>query len=332
MIDIIAEIGQAHDGSLGIAHSFIDALKGKEISAIKFQLHIAEAESSLEEPFRTNFSYEDKSRFDYWKRMEFSEEQWIGLKNHCEEVGVEFLASPFSNESVDILERLGIKRYKIGSGEATNFLLLDKIAKTGKPMILSSGLSSKQEVKKSIEFLVERDINVSVMQCTTSYPTLPENWGLNVIKELKSEFNVPIGFSDHSGDIYACLAATALGAELLEFHVTFDQQMFGPDSTSSIPIWKVSQLTEGIRQIESALLNPIDKNDTEGYKGLKNIFGKSLTLNKNLKIGDTIRFEDMESCKPGGLGISPENYRDVIGRVLITDKLKNDFLNEGDFR
>jgi len=146
---IIAEIAQAHDGSLGIAHSFIDALKGTGVDAIKFQTHIAEAESSIFEPFRINFSYEDKTRFDYWKRMEFSFEEWKGLKEHCEQNNLEFMSTPFSNMAVDLLEGLGIKRYKVSSGDLNNFLLLEKIARTKKPIILSTGMSSFTSVNQN---------------------------------------------------------------------------------------------------------------------------------------------------------------------------------------
>ena len=121
---IIAEIGQAHEGSLGIAHSYIDALSETGVNAIKWQMHIAEAESSSEEPFRVKFSYEDKRRIDYWKRMEFTLDQWRGIKEHCEDRGMEFICSPFSNAAVEALEQLGVSKYKIGSGEVNNFLLL----------------------------------------------------------------------------------------------------------------------------------------------------------------------------------------------------------------
>ncbi|CAN0044541.1 unnamed protein product, partial [Chrysoparadoxa australica] len=181
---IIAEIGQAHDGSLGIAHSYIDALAATGVDAIKWQTHIAEAESSDLEPFRVNFSYEDKTRFDYWKRMEFTIDQWAGLKRHCDEKGVEFISSPFSNKAVDLLEEIGVARYKIGSGEVNNLLLLEKIAQTGKPIILSSGMSSFSELSETIKFLKPFGNQLSILQCTTAYPTKPEDWGLNVISDL----------------------------------------------------------------------------------------------------------------------------------------------------
>ena len=126
-IFIIAEIAQAHDGSLGIAHSFIDALKDTGVDAVKFQTHMAEAESSDFEPFRVNFSYVDKTRFEYWKRVEFNFEEWKGLKEHCDQNNLEFMSTPFSNSAVDLLEKLSVKRYKIGSGDVGNFLLLEKL-------------------------------------------------------------------------------------------------------------------------------------------------------------------------------------------------------------
>ena len=149
---IIAEIAQAHHGSIKLAHDYIDAMAKTGVDAIKFQTHIAEAESSIHEPFRIKFSTQDKTRFDYWKRMEFTLAQWKELKNHCNEVGLEFLSSPFSNAAVDLLEEVGVSRYKIGSGEVTNLLLLEKIAKTTKPVILSSGMSSFKELDNAVTF------------------------------------------------------------------------------------------------------------------------------------------------------------------------------------
>lgn len=331
-ISLIAEIGQAHDGSLGIAHSYIDAVANTGVSAVKFQTHIAEAESSFEEPFRVNFSYEDKTRFDYWKRMEFTPEQWAGLKSHCDEVGIEFLSSPFSIAAVDLLETLGVKRYKIGSGEMTNKLMLDKIARTGKPVILSSGMSSFSELDDTIHFLRNRSREISLLQCTTSYPTKPEDWGLNVISELKRRYNIPIGFSDHSGDIYACIAATAVGAEILEFHVVFDQKMFGPDAKSSIEISQLPKLVSGIEQVEKAVSNKIDKSNNSRFEELKCIFEKSLSVNRDMQAGEIVGMDDLETKKPAGLGISSSKFQNVLGKKLVVDKVKNEFLTDKDLK
>ena len=326
----IAEIAQAHDGSLGILHSYIDALASTGVDAIKFQTHIAEAESSIYEPFRVNFSYEDKTRYDYWKRMGFSLEQWKEIKSHCDEVGVEFISSPFSNAAVDLLEEVGVSRYKIGSGEVNNLLLLEKIAKTKKPVILSSGMSSFTELSSSIEFLKQRDIDTSILQCTTAYPTKPQEWGLEVMEELKNKFNLTTGFSDHSGEIYACLAATAKGAEILEFHAVFDKRMFGPDSKASLEIDDISFMIKGVRQIYTSLQTKINKEDNSKFETLKGIFEKSLAINKDLPKGHIITFDDLEAKKPKGYGIDASKYQDIIGKKLQYDMKKWDFLTQGD--
>jgi len=327
---IIAEIAQAHDGSLGILHSYIDALKDTGVDAVKFQTHIAQAESSNLEPFRVKFSYEDATRYDYWKRMEFTPGQWEGIKQHCEDNGMEFISSAFSNAAVDLLENLGVKRYKIGSGEVTNLLILERIVQTAKPVILSSGMSNWTELDAAVEIFREKKIPYSILQCTTAYPTSPEHWGLNVLAELKNRYNVPVGFSDHSGDIYACLAAAALGAEILEFHVVFDKQMFGPDAKSSITPAEVKKLCTGVRQIRSALENPVLKNDNSGFATLKNIFEKSLAVNKDLPSDHILTFGDLEAKKPGNSGIPANLFSDITGKKLKNQKNAWDFLQSDD--
>jgi N,N'-diacetyllegionaminate synthase len=326
---LIAEIAQAHDGSLGILHSYIDALAATGVHAVKFQTHIAEAESSEHEPFRVNFSKVDKTRFDYWKRMGFSKAQWVEIKKHCEDLGLEFLSSPFSIEAVDLLEDIGMKRYKIASGEITNFLLLERIAQTKKEVILSSGMSSLTELEVACNFFRERSIKISVLQCTTMYPTPPERLGLNIIPLLKEKLQCPVGFSDHSGTIYACLAAKTMGAEILEFHAVFDKKMFGPDATSSLTINEIKDLVEGVKYIEKAL-NPVDKNDIAEFETVKKIFGKSLAIRNDLRAGHTLRFEDLESKKPAGYGIPASDYRSVIGKTLKKNLTKYSFLTNED--
>lgn len=327
-MDIIAEIGQAHEGSLGIAHSYIDALKDSGVNAVKFQTHIAHAESSEFETFRVPFSYEDKSRYDYWHRMEFTKEQWIGLKKHCEDVGLEFMSSPFSIEAVELLESIGVNRYKIGSGEVNNMLMLDVISKTEKPIILSSGMSSLHELECASNFLKNKKVkDISFLQCTTSYPTKPEQWGLNVISQLKEKYPTnKIGFSDHSGDIYACLAATSLGAEILEFHVIFDKQMFGPDSKSSLSIAQVKKLCTGVYQIVNSLNHSIDKTDNASFNNLKSIFEKSLALKSDVKKGEVITINHLEAKKPKGYGILASEYETVLGKKASKNLKKGEFL------
>jgi N-acetylneuraminate synthase len=327
---IIAEIAQAHDGSLGIAHSYIDTLAETGVDAVKFQTHIAHAESSEFEPFRVNFSYEDKTRYDYWKRMEFTPEQWIGLKKHCEDRGLEFISSPFSNAAVDLLESIGVKRYKVGSGEVNNLLLLDKIAKTGKPVILSSGMSSWDELDDTISFLKPYGNPVSILQCTTAYPTLPGQWSLDLIPELKQKYKLPIGYSDHSGKIHPCIAAAALGAEILEFHAVFDKKMFGPDAKASLTISEINQLVNAIRDLETDRNTKHPKELTAELFSLKNIFEKSLAVNKSLRAGDVITIDDLEAKKPKGFGIDANQFQKVVGRKIRNNLTAFSFLKQED--
>ena len=326
---VIAEIGQAHDGSLGILHSYIDALSKTGIDAVKFQTHIAEAESSKHEPFRINFSYEDKSRYDYWKRMSFNLQQWKNIKKHCDQVGLDFISSPFSQSAVDLLEKVNVSKYKIGSGEVNNFLMLEKIADTKKEIIISSGMSSMDELRKSVDFLTSKSVDFSILQCTSKYPTEPKDWGLNYIKILKENFNVPIGYSDHSGEIFSSLAAVALGAEIIEFHAVFDKKMFGPDSLSSLTIDEITFLVKGIRQISKSIRFPLNK-DLNIDNSLKLIFEKSLSLNKDLDKGMIIQFDDLEAKKPKGYGIAASEYESVVNKKLNKDLKKWDFLNYSD--
>lgn len=327
---IIAEIAQAHEGSLGIAHSYIDALAACGVDAVKFQTHIAEAESSTSESFRVKFSYEDETRFDYWKRMEFTLEQWKGLKKHCDEVGVEFISSPFSCAAVDLLEEVGVQRYKIGSGEMTNYLMLTKIAKTGKPIILSSGMSDYKELDDCITFLKPFGNKLSLLQCTTAYPTQPEQWGLKEIPKLKERYGIPIGYSDHSSDLTACIAATTLGAEILEFHAVFDKNMFGPDAKASLTLREISRLVKSVRKLVISLNQNSNKEDISSYSDLKVLFGKSLAVNKNLTKGHIITIEDLETKKPANMGIAAKDFSSVLGKTLKKSLLQWDFLKSED--
>lgn len=324
----IAEIGQAHDGSLGMLHAYIDAVAKTGVDAIKFQTHIADAESSIHEPFRVHFSTQDATRFDYWKRMEFTPEQWTEIGNHCKEVGLTFISSPFSNAAVDVLEGAEVEIYKIGSGEVSNFLLLKKVIDTGKPMIISSGMSSFDELDKTVSFLKRHNASFSILQCTTSYPTQPKDFGLNVIAELKQRYGVPVGFSDHSAQVATGIAAVALGAEILEFHVVFDKAQFGPDVSSSLTMEQTAELVRGLTAVSEALRSPVDKNNIARYAALKNIFEKSLAVNKTLSKGHILGFDDLEAKKPKGFGVNASKFEKVIGKKLSKDLQQWDFLTD----
>ena len=328
---VIAEIGQAHDGSLGMLYSMIKAIADVGVDAVKFQIHIADAESSINEPFRVNFSYVDNNRYEYWKRMQLTFDHWYKIKKYCESLNVEFLATPFSNAAVDVLEKLKVNRYKLGSGDISNYLILEKILKTKKEIILSTGLGLKSDLDKTVKFLEKNKALFSILQCTTSYPTSPSDVNLSAIKDFKKRYNCPVGLSDHSGKIYAGLGAVALGAVIVEAHMTFDKRMFGPDSTSSLTVDEFNQLVQGIRYLEEARINNNSKETDENFYLLKNMFGRSLSVNKDHILGDLISFENLEGKKPADAGIPVSDYKNIIGKRLKQTKKKWDYLYYSDF-
>ncbi len=313
---IIAEVAQAHDGSLGTAHAFIDAIAGAGADAVKFQTHIAAAESTPDEPWRVKFSPQDATRFDYWKRMEFTEDQWIGLRQHADESGLIFLSSPFSFQAVDLLTRVGVAAWKVPSGETANIPLLDQMTATGLPVILSTGMSPMDEIDTAVERIRSRGVEPAVLQCTTDYPCPPEKVGLNLIADFRKRYGCPVGLSDHSGTIYPGLAAVTLGIEILEVHVTFSREMFGPDVPASITTDELGRLVEGIRFIETIKAHPVNKeNMARDLKPLRDMFTKSVVAQKNLKAGTVLKTGDLTLKKPG-TGLPAARLPELIGRRL----------------
>lgn len=323
---IIGEIAQAHDGSLGMAHAYIDAIASTGVNAIKFQTHIAEAESSSQEPWRVKFSQQDSTRFDYWKRMEFTREQWIGLKDHVEEKGLIFLSSPFSVEAVDLLDKIGMEAWKIASGEVSNSIMLKRIMQTQKPILLSTGMSSLSEIDRVVGILTSEAHQFAVMQCSSIYPTPSDKIGLNLLNEYRSRYNCPVGLSDHSGTIFAGLAAAAIGVDILEVHVTLSREMFGPDVIASVTTAELRQLVEGVQFIEQARSSPIDKDFvSQEFESLRKIFTKSLFIAVDLSAGTRLKHEHLVSRKPG-TGIHPDCIDEFIGRKFVSDVRRGEML------
>ncbi len=329
---IIAEVAQAHDGSLGLAHAYIDAAAQAGVDAVKFQTHIAAAESTAREPWRTKFSLQDDTRYDYWRRMEFSPDQWHGLKQHAQDSGLMFLSSPFSVEAVELLTQVGVAGWKIASGEVTNAPMLNAIAATGLPVILSTGISPFDEIDTTVQRFKAKDLDLAVLQCTTKYPSPPEAIGLNVMGEFRDRYGVAVGLSDHSGTIFPSLAAATLGAQVIEVHLTISRDLFGPDVPASVTGSELSQLVEGVRFIERMRANPIDKSHIDdGAVEMRSIFFKSVVPRENISADTVLEARHITTKKPG-TGIPAEKFDEVIGRVLARDVLKDEPLVEGDFK
>lgn len=314
---IIAEVAQAHDGSLGMAHAFVDAAAGAGADAVKFQTHIAAEESTPHEPWRVKFSSQDATRYDYWKRMEFTSEQWAGLKSHAEEKGLIFLSSAFSMAAVDLLRNLGMKAWKVASGELTNLPLIAHMAKDGRPVMLSTGMSPHEEIDAAVKAARQGKGALAIFQCTTQYPSPPEAIGLNVLDELKARHGCAVGLSDHSGTIYPALAAVAAhGAQLIEVHLTLSRAMFGPDVAASVTSSELKQLVDGVRFIEKMNVSPVSKAavDTR-LKPMRDIFFKSVVALADLAKGTVLQEAQLGLKKPG-TGIPAARLPEVIGRTL----------------
>ena len=313
---VIAEVAQGHDGSLGLAHSFIDLAAEAGVDAIKFQTHIAAAESPPEEPWRINFSYEDANRYAYWQRMEFTEAQWQGLRDHCDESNIGFISSAFSTEAVELLRRVGVAAWKISSGESLSSDLLRHLGHEGVPVLISTGMSTYADIAAAVDHCRAAGSEPVLLQCTSMYPTPPERVGLNVLADLRTRFGCAVGLSDHSGTIYPGLAAVALGAVVLEVHMTFSRRMFGPDSPVALEPDELKSLVEGVRFLERARAAPVDKDAVAAeLSGVRNLFGKSLISTRALAEGTVLTHDDLTAKKPAS-GIPAAEREVIVGRTL----------------
>ncbi len=313
---VVAEVAQAHDGTLGTAHAYDDAVARAGADAVKFQTHLAHAESTRDEPWRVRFSPQDATRYEYWERMAFTDEQWAGLRRHAADVGLAFVSSPFSLEAVALLDALDADALKVASGEVPNLELVGACGATGRPVLLSSGMSPLAELDAAVEQLRASGAPFAVLQCASSYPCPPEDVGLDQLGALRERYGVEVGLSDHSGTIFASLAAVALGARVLEVHVTLSREAFGPDVASSVTTSELAQLTEGARFVATALAHPVDKDAAAAARAdLRTVFTRSLVAATDLPAGHDLAAADLVAKKPGG-GLPPDARDRLVGRRL----------------
>ena len=312
-VNVIAEAGMTHDGSLGHAIRMAEVAAECGVDAVKFQLHDAEAETTRDAPSPPYFRHE--SRWEYFERTAFTDEQWGRLKDACEEAGVEFLCSVFSTRAVERLERIGVGRYKIGSGEVTNLELVRSVADTGKPVLLTSGMSSWEELDAAV---AAAGSDVTVLQCTSEYPTPPERVGLNVIGELRERYGRPVGFSDHTLGNYAAFAAVTLGAVVVEKHFTLSRDLYGADARFATEPHELEDLVDGVRELEAMLASPVDKDDVARFSEMKEVFEKSVVSTREIPAGAEISREMVAAKKPG-TGIPARMLPEVLGRKAKSD-------------
>ncbi len=330
--EIIVEIGNSHEGSLGIARSFIDMAKSSGAEIVKFQMHIAKFEGVTTEPFRVNFSHQDNSRAEYWDRVNFSDEGWRNLSNYCDEIGIEFMCTPFSIEAAKrLLKITGIRRWKIGSGDAANLPLLDFLSSTELPLIISTGLISWEEIliiKKRLELRKAWD-RTTLMHCVSIYPTPYELSALNVIDELK-KLTSNIGLSDHSGQLAPGIIGITKGARLLEVHLTPHQKFFGPDVTSSLTYEELCDLVSFRNSYNKIMGNPLNKNDLfELSRETALLFRKGIYWSRNIKKGEIIDITCFSFLKPS-VGVDAIHFEEFLGKTLAREVKAGNHLERHD--
>ena len=328
---VIAEIGNNHNGSVERAKLMID--KAVEIGAdcVKFQMrHIKEVyrSKSLEkkgEDLGTEYI------IDLLTKFELSVEQHRELSIYCKTKGILYMCTPWDTKSIEILESFNVPAYKVASADLTNLPLLDKLAKTMKPLILSTGMSSTEEVNTSVNFLNRRDVKFALLHCNSTYPAPLHDINLNWISKLK-EIHPLVGYSGHERGINVSLGAVALGAKILERHFTLDRKMEGPDHAASLEYEEFKNLINGCREIEVALGNSDDINRkfSQGEMINRENLGKSLVASRPLKMGTTVKENDIKVLSPGQ-GLSPQFYESLIGIELNRDLEFEDYFFKTDF-
>ena len=332
---LIAEIGNTHEGSLGIALSFVDMAASTGVDIVKFQMHIPEYESTIDEPFRNKTFLQDKTRYNYWKRISFSLDEWIRIKEHCDTRGVEFLCTPFSLEAAKLLwEHRLIKRWKMGSGEISNIQLLDYVLKTGQEVLVSTGLTTEDELENLVK-LVERKYDISslvLMHCVSQYPTRLEDTSLNLINQYRDRFKTRVGFSDHSGDISTSILALTLPISYLEVHLKPHDLFFGPDISSSLSYSELEFLVKFKNNLTVLRDSKFSRNELF-EKSAKNakIFRKGLYWARSITSGEIILENDINLRKPE-VNISAFDLYNIVGKTLTSPVEANTPVDLKDFR
>lgn len=325
--EIIAEVGLLHNGEIEKAFKLVETAAECGADVVKFQTHIPESETLVDAPAPTYFK--DEPRYEYFKRTGFNINEWEKIHEKCKGKNIEFMSSVFSIESVKLLEKIGIKRYKIPSGEVTNIPLLEYVSKLKKPIILSSGMTNWEELDEAVNTIAKNNEKLTILQCTSAYPAKYEEIGLNVMLEMKERYKKPVGLSDHSLTNYSSYAAATLGATIIEKHLTASKKWYGSDAKHSLEPKDFTELVKGIRAINKMIDNKVDKNDIKKFKDMRKIFQKSVVSLVDIPKGTQIE-EDMISTKKPGVGLEPKYFRDIIGKKVRKDIKKDSTILKSD--
>ncbi|KJS88807.1 MAG: hypothetical protein JM58_00230 [Peptococcaceae bacterium BICA1-8] len=318
---IIAEAGVNHNGSIDFAKKMVDEAKEAGVDCIKFQTFVSKnivSKNANKAEYQKQQTNANESQLDMLKKLELSFDEFVQLNEYCRKKEIEFLSTAFDFDSIDFLESLNMKRWKIPSGDITNLPFLTKIARLGKPVILSTGMSTMEDIKDAVKTLEENGVgDITVLHCTTEYPTPYEDVNLSAMKTIQNEFNVPVGYSDHTKGIEIPIAAVSMGATVIEKHFTLDRNMEGPDHKASLEPNELKAMVIAIRNVEVAIGSG-EKKPAESERRNMSVARKSIIAKRNILKGEIFTEENLTVKRPGN-GISPMRWHEVIGQSAIRD-------------
>ncbi len=322
---IIAEAGINHNGDVNLAKLLIDEAARVGADAVKFQTFHADnivSRIAAKADYQKSTTSPDESQYDMIKKLELPNEAFHELSDYAKKRNILFLSTPFDEESVDLLEQIGVPAYKISSGEITNYALLKKIAEMQKPVILSTGMATLEEVKAAVSILKTGGAeNIILLHCTTSYPAPMNSVNLRAMETLRSAFHVLVGYSDHTSGILISIAAAAMGASVLEKHFTLDKSLPGPDHKASLEPHELQAMISAVRDVETALGNGIKEPQNEEVP-IKKVARRSIVAKCDINAGEVLKESDLAIKRPG-TGIDPK-YRDLLIHKKVKTKIQKD--------
>lgn len=327
---IIAEAGVNHNGSLELAKKLVDIAVEAGADAVKFQTFKAEnlvTAKAKQAKYQIDNIKSETSQYEMLKKLELQDNDFFYLAEYCNSKGIDFLSSPFDIESINLLNQIGMKYFKIPSGEIQNIPYLRKVAQCNKPIILSTGMSNMDEIKHTYNLLkTSGAVDVIVLHCNTDYPTKMKDVNLKAMVSLRNELNCEVGYSDHTLGVEVAIAAVAMGAKFIEKHFTIDKKMEGPDHIASLAPDELMDMVKKIRNIEVALGTGV-KIPSESEMRNKNVARKSIVANKKIPIGEILTEDNVTIKRPAG-GLEPYKWDFIIGKKATKNYEKDDFIYE----
>ena len=329
---VIAEGGVNHNGQLKLAHELVEAAARAGADCIKFQTFEADqlaTESAPKAEYQIAATGNTTSQREMLRKLMLDRSAFFALAEHAADVGIEFLSSPFDEQSADLLAEIGVKAFKLGSGELTNHRLLRHVAAFDRPILVSTGMANLEEVSAAVAVLQETPRTpFALLHCVSAYPALPEWSNLRAMATLRDTFHVPIGWSDHTTGNTISLAAVALGAHIIEKHLTTDRSLEGPDHSASSTPTEFAELVRELRSISASLGNGV-KQPVPEELDVAAVARKSLHASRYIPAGSTLRSLDLVPMRPG-TGISPARESEFLGRRTARDIRSGQLVTEAD--